>query len=294
MVIPTYQCARYIGRALDSVLAQSYPSSCIEIIVVDDGSFDNTSEVLRPYRRNIKHIQQANLGLSIARNTAIKASRGEYVAFLDADDYWLPQRLEAMIEAMSRATDRLIMTDYWREREGKRWPFSCYHEDNWRFSLSAERQYDEMLKQCWARPFVLMSRNILSSVGLFDEALRFAEDWDLLLRCLAGGYRLFLVSEPLAVYEERRSGSVSNDGTAGLRKVQDKLHVLNKHRTKVSREQILELVGSIDYHTTRDQLARGMYGSAVVSAMRVAGNYPYVVRTLMRGLMRRPSMEHLE
>lgn len=92
VVIPTYNGARYIGRALDSVLAQSYHD--YEIIVVDDGSTDHTREVLKPYDGRIKYIYQDNQTLPVARNTGVAAASGEYVAFLDCDDMFLPAKLE--------------------------------------------------------------------------------------------------------------------------------------------------------------------------------------------------------
>lgn len=90
VVIPAYNAGEYLGRAIDSVLAQTQPAA--EIIVVDDGSADNTADVAQGYGERIRFIQQENAGASVARNTGIEAAASEWIAFLDADDEWLPQK----------------------------------------------------------------------------------------------------------------------------------------------------------------------------------------------------------
>ena len=92
VIIPTYQHADFLGDAIDSVLAQTYKD--YELIIVDDGSTDGTREIVAAYGNQIKYIYQDNRGLSAARNTGILASKGEYIGLLDADDVWLPNKLE--------------------------------------------------------------------------------------------------------------------------------------------------------------------------------------------------------
>src|SRR4051812_15034062 len=92
VVIPTYNCARWVTEAVDSVLAQVLPAS--QVIVVDDGSRDDTARRLEPYlSRAVEYVRQENQGVSVARNTGVARSGGEYVAFLDADDAWHPRKL---------------------------------------------------------------------------------------------------------------------------------------------------------------------------------------------------------
>ena len=97
VVIPTYNCAHYLPAALESVLAQDYDP--MEIIVVDDGSTDETQAVLQRYPE-VTCIRQANGGLSNARNTGINAARGEWIALLDADDIWPPGKLEEQMQIL--------------------------------------------------------------------------------------------------------------------------------------------------------------------------------------------------
>src|ERR1700716_602327 len=91
-LIPTYNSGKYICDAVDSVLAQTFPAH--EIIVVDDGSTDCTREVLAKYKTKIKYIRQVNAGPPAARNTGIARATGEFVALLDSDDLWVPQKLK--------------------------------------------------------------------------------------------------------------------------------------------------------------------------------------------------------
>ncbi len=103
VVIPAYNAGRYIGRAIDSVLAQTRPAE--EIIVVDDGSTDNTAEIAGAYGDRIRFIRQENAGASVARNTGIAAATGNWIAFLDADDEWLPEKLRLQTEHLERNPD---------------------------------------------------------------------------------------------------------------------------------------------------------------------------------------------
>ena len=100
VIIPAYNAARCIGRAIESVLGQSY--SAYEIIVIDDGSKDNTAEVVRQYGDQVHYIHQENAGVAVARNTGIAAAKGDWIAFLDADDEWLPDKLRQQIALLAR------------------------------------------------------------------------------------------------------------------------------------------------------------------------------------------------
>ena len=110
VIIPTYNAARWIGETIDSVQSQTYKN--YEIIVIDDGSVDSTREVLEKYIKNINYIYQDNKGVSSARNHGIKISAGEYIAFLDNDDIWLPDKLSLQIQVLeSQKNIAMIFTD---------------------------------------------------------------------------------------------------------------------------------------------------------------------------------------
>ncbi|MHC5139531.1 MAG: glycosyltransferase family 2 protein, partial [Planctomycetota bacterium] len=98
-VIPAYNAAKYIARSIDSVLAQTHPVD--EIVIVDDGSTDNTAAIIKDYGDKVRYIHQPNAGVSAARNTGIEAATGNWIAFLDADDEWLPEKIKRQVENLN-------------------------------------------------------------------------------------------------------------------------------------------------------------------------------------------------
>src|SRR5215510_10206142 len=94
-IIPTYNYARYVAAAVESVLAQNFKD--LEIVVIDDGSTDDTIDALRPFGERIRYIPQEHGGLAAARNAGIRSSRGQYLAFLDSDDLWLPDKVSMQV-----------------------------------------------------------------------------------------------------------------------------------------------------------------------------------------------------
>lgn len=179
VIIPTFNKAQFIEEAVESVLGQSYRN--LEIIVVDDGSTDNTRDVLRKYQNNIAYISQNNNGPSSARNYGIRTARADHIAFLDSDDVWFPEKLEAQMEVMSRnQTIGLVGCGaYTIDSEGrieKEYISEEYHT----------RQ--EFLKDLQTRKIsfnpsiVLVKRTCMDRVGGFKEELHYGEDWDLWLR----------------------------------------------------------------------------------------------------------------
>lgn len=129
VIIPTYNRANYIAECINTVLNQTYND--FEIIVVDDGSTDNTQEVLKPYMNKIKYIYQKNNGAANARNTGIKNAKGNYIAWLDSDDRWLPFKLELQMEVFKRLSSvGLVFSD-----------FSCFTNDKGKIAESYIREY---------------------------------------------------------------------------------------------------------------------------------------------------------
>src|SRR6185369_7640984 len=103
VIIPTYNSARFLTEAIDSVLAQSFKD--FEILVIDDGSTDETKAMMQRYGSPVRYIYQANAGVAAARNRGIAESRGKYIAFLDADDAWCARKLETQLNALARNAD---------------------------------------------------------------------------------------------------------------------------------------------------------------------------------------------
>jgi len=226
VIIPTYNSAKYISETLDSVLAQTYRD--YEIIVVDDGSTDNTYEIIKQYHVNniqdiqliemtnpSKRAQQAqraeliyiykqNGGPASARNVGIKNAKGEYIAFLDSDDLWLPEKLEKQVRYFEEHPDvGLVFSDCIR-----------FDEKGLQERRNQKKRFisDDMFVNIWwdnmiATLTVMLRKHCFDKVGIFDESkeVEGSEDWEMWLR-IAKEYRLGYLSEPLAKYRVRSGG----------------------------------------------------------------------------------------
>ena len=186
VVIPAYNCAQFAADALDSVFAQSHRP--IEVIVVDDGSTDATAQVVGAYR-DVRYIGQTNRGPSAARNAGIGAAQGEYIAFLDADDVWMPKKLSqqiALLESCPQAG--LAFANMRLSSEGNDPELSMFEKYNFtaRFFGHESLVVDAPSKLVRANfiptSTVIARKRILIDAGGFDEKFRKAEDWDLWLR----------------------------------------------------------------------------------------------------------------
>lgn len=186
VVIPTHNRAHTMARALDSVLAQTLLPS--EVIVVDDGSTDTTSELLSRHYPQVRVLSQSNQGVSAARNTGIRAARDEWIAFLDSDDSWLPRKLERQAELITRNPGRrLCHTEEIWIRRGVRVNAMSKH------AKKGGRIFRDCLPLCVISPSsTLVRRDLLDETGLFDEDLPACEDYDLWLRICAREPVLFV------------------------------------------------------------------------------------------------------
>ncbi|MEK7290503.1 MAG: glycosyltransferase, partial [Planctomycetota bacterium] len=179
VILPTYNCANFLPHSIQSILSQTYDS--YEIIVVDDGSTDNTKEVLNPFMQRISYIKlEQNKGLPAARNIGIKSALGKYIAFIDADDIWLPEKLQTDIKyfetysEISMVYSKHINIDInGSVLDGdtkKRLPsgnifIQLFSEQNFIITSS-----------------VVVKKDVFETTGLFDEQLFNCQDWDMWLR----------------------------------------------------------------------------------------------------------------
>lgn len=192
VIIPSYNRAATICRALDSVLAQSYLPE--EIIVVDDGSTDDTVALLESKYPSITLMQQNNYGVSHARNRAIEIAKGDWIALLDSDDAWQPDKLKQQMAAIAKDPSyRLCHTNEIWIRNGKRVNPMKKHakKGGWIFQ--------DCLPLCCISPSsVMIARSVFSEFGLFDESLPACEDYDLWLR-LCANMPVLYVESPLTI-----------------------------------------------------------------------------------------------
>ncbi len=192
VVIPTFNRRSVLDRAIVSVLGQTAPAR--EVIVVDDGSTDGTSEHLARTYSEIRVIRQQQMGVSAARNNGIRASTGSWIALLDSDDEWQPRKLEMQSAAIGEQDGyRICHTDEIWIRRGDRVNPKAKHAKSggWIFS--------DCLSLCVISPSaVMLERSLLDEVGMFDEDLPACEDYDLWLR-ICSRYPVLYVDEPLVV-----------------------------------------------------------------------------------------------
>lgn len=205
IIIPTYNHAEYVTRAINSALAQTYKN--FEIIIVDDGSTDNTREVLTPYMDKIKYICQENKGPAGARNTGIKNSSGEYLQFLDADDELLPRKLEFQMGIMEKHPEINITACGWQLFDKKRYPLVDLREYGKRI-ITME---DILLADPFVTEALIFKKECFSNAGVFDESIRFCEDKDMWLRLSVKGYKFYCYNQKLVnIYRILGSESYNN------------------------------------------------------------------------------------
>jgi len=202
-VIPTFNRGWCLADAVTSVIDQKYPA--MEIIVVDDGSTDNTCQVLEPYMDSITLLHQENTGVSAARNFGIRQSTGEFVAFLDSDDRWTPDKITCQVDFFQHHPEAMIcQTEEIWIRNGKRVNPKFKHKkpSGMIFELS--------LELCLVSPSaVMMRRNFFEIKGYFDETLPACEDYDLWLRT-ATDMPIYLVDRPCTIKQGGHSDQLSS------------------------------------------------------------------------------------
>jgi glycosyltransferase involved in cell wall biosynthesis len=279
VIVPAYNSARYLKAALTSVLIQTV--SDWEIILVDDGSTDNTRETvaaLQPaFGNKLKYVYQSNRGLPGARNAGIRQSSGELLALLDADDVWLPNRLErglASLDSDSRCGlvhAKIAMIDARGEFTG------CPPAPSPKYLSGHIARYLYDRRAHVLCPTVLVRRRCLDDVGLFDEGLRATEDRDLWYR-IARRYQVAYIPEVLACYRVS-PGSMSSDCA---RMLAAQMRFVEKHRLPGITGLVAARVAiGNSYRERGDQtLNHGSLKEAIGWYLRSIGAYPLNMRNL--------------
>jgi glycosyltransferase involved in cell wall biosynthesis len=196
VLVAAYQAAHVVGEALESAFGQTVPPH--EVIVCDDGSTDDLAATIAPFRERIIFLRRSeNRGEAAAKNAAARAASGDFVTILDADDVYLPTRLEALGElAAARPDLDILTTDAYLELAGRR-VRRCYGPD-WPFETANQRR--AILERNFVFGLAAVRRERLLAVGGFDETIRWTTDWDCWIRLLLDGSQVGAVAEPLALY----------------------------------------------------------------------------------------------
>ena len=199
VVIPSYNSARFVREAVDSALAQTLAP--LEVIVVDDGSTDDTAAALEPRSDRIRLIRQENAGVSAARNAGIRSARGTLIAFLDADDVWLPEKLERQTP-LHEQDPQIGLTHCGLVEVDERLEPIRERLDG----LSGDQVAETMLYGQGNRlhasgSTMMVTRAAIEAVGGFDLDVPPSEDWELMFRA-ARSFRIGFVPEPLVLYRQ--------------------------------------------------------------------------------------------
>ncbi len=206
VIIPNYNYARYVGEAVESALGQTY--SNLEVIVVDDGSTDNSLEVLERYRDRVKIVEQQNSGVCVARNRGVAETKGEYIAFLDADDVWLPEKIEKQVKKFESDGDTglvhvgVIDIDASGEK-------LATHLNGMEGAVASELMMFERAVILGGGSGVMIPRRVFDEVGGFDESLSTSADWDLYFR-ISSSFSVGFIGEPLLKYRLHGANMHSN------------------------------------------------------------------------------------
>lgn len=266
VIIPAYNAEAFLHLAIESALGQSLPDC--EVIVVDDGSSDGTAEVVRRYP-SVRLIQRANGGVASARNQAVRESQGEFIAFLDADDRWHPDKLRCQVDALRRHSGavlcRTLVTHdlqlheaMIRDRDPERvWPE--------RVVLDLDESF---LNPFFGTPAVMVRRKDFLRVGGFDEMLKVSEDIDFFLRVLVDHPELIVIEAPLT-YVDLHDEGLSADGVGGYRQLLQVYRALVASRPDSFRHRsglVRQALSRLELRLARALLQRGDRAEALGQA----------------------------
>ena len=203
VILPSYNRAWTLKDAVDSVLLQDYPN--IELIIIDDGSDDDTQELLGVYKNKITVLCQENKGVSAARNKGIKASRGKFIALLDSDDAWDKRKISCQMEFFNDHPEALIcQTEEIWIRNGKKVNPKVKHKK------PSGMIFEQSLHLCLVSPSsVMMKRQLFDMKGYFNETFLVCEDYDLWLR-VSSTLPVFLIDKPYTIKRGGHKDQLSN------------------------------------------------------------------------------------
>lgn len=229
VIIPAYNRVNYLREAIESVLAQTYEK--YEILVIDDGSTDNTRELVNNYADRIRYIYQDNKGPSAARNSGIKNANGDLIAFLDSDDIWHTDKLAQQVAAFDGDPSLGIVATGYEVIDTK---YQIQSVNILKKGELKDIRNNHLYKNFFPTPTVMIKKKCFEKVGFFNETLQFAEDWEMWLRVMAD-FNFGYISRPLT-------------------KV--RVHPVSITTTSVN-NNILDWMKVIDLHSSNDSYLKG-------------------------------------
>lgn len=275
VIIPTYNHAHFLGRALQSVLGQTYPNW--EAIVIDNHSQDNTDEVVRSYQDpRITLLKIHNNGvISASRNMGIRAARGDWIAFLDSDDFWYSSKLERCLAKLNEGFDLVCHGERWLGEGRDREMF---------YGPEARASYQSLLfdGNCISTSAVVVRREHVEAAGGFDENpdVITAEDYDLWLQLARNGTRIGFVRQILGEYLIHGG----NQSKAVLRNMDAVMCVVRKHLAELEVDTLAKRLSArrreaiIYYSGARGLQDNGQHGEAWSYFWRALSTWPFLAK----------------
>jgi glycosyltransferase involved in cell wall biosynthesis len=209
VVIPTYNCARFLGRTIDSALRQTYRD--FEVILVDDGSTDETQALMASYGDGVRCIRQSNQGVSAARNLAIEHSDGEFIAYLDADDLWRPEKLARQVEYLdAHPACGFVHTEVSVIDEQDQILHALFNHETGRAVPQGRCVRDVLLRSHIQTLTVMERRSAYDLAGGFDLRLPVAQDYLHWILIVLAGYEVGYLPEALGQYRWRAGSLMSS------------------------------------------------------------------------------------
>lgn len=300
VVIPCFNAERYVVATIRSVLSQKWPN--IEIILIDDGSKDGSAQLVRNTFPTVKVVRQANQGVAAARNKGIALAKGDWIAFLDADDIWLDEKLACQWQQLQENPSVRMNYTAWRvwlsedptPAEALLNELKSIPNDSHHYVGASGWIYPELLLDClvWTST-VLAHRSVFEEVGTFDTSLRIGEDYDLWLRA-SRVTQILQVPQPLALYRTHsanitRSAPTKNYQGIVIKRALDRWAFTSPDGTSASSEKVYRALARTWSDFGSASLAAGLTAQAWQGGMmsiktywRQVSGWKILVNTILR------------
>jgi len=251
VIIPAYNAAKHIKETLQSVLSQTYPN--IEILVIDDGSTDNTKQIVKSFGAKVRYYYQENSGPSAARNKGVKEAKGKYIAFIDSDDLWCKTALEKMMVSLKENHSDLVFSNALISYE------NGSEEIFWVEKPSNQNIFSNLIFENFLLMNCLVNKEIFKRVGPFDETLKKVEDFDFWLKAAKAGCKFSFINEPLFIYKKHAESASFNKEEMLLNLIEVYKKWQNLEKDKRTKVQIKESIGKTYYILGKLSLIKGPY-----------------------------------
>lgn len=276
VIIPAYNVTNFIDDAINSVKAQDIRD--LQIIVVDDGSTDGTAEQVAAKHPDVELIRKTNGGAATARNSGIAAAKGQYLAFLDADDIWLPGKLSAQLRHLQAEPEiQLVCTGFerWQPTAGGSYPplEPIIAETNQISATQIDTElsgwiYHRLLLDCYVwTSTVMLRRSLLETIGTFDESLRLGQDYDFWLRA-SRVTAIHMLRRPMALYRQHPNsatvrGATVNYGARVITRAVKQWGYSSPNGERVPHKQVRDRIAGIHFALGYRHFAQNEYRLAM-------------------------------